>query len=1474
MPPLQTLDGSVPPNVNLAKQKPGAVQAYSRRFKSIATNAQTFTQGQFVNIVLDTSTPGSFIDPLQSYLKFDFTAINTNPFIDYFSFGPAGLHSVIQEFRIYCNGVPLEEILNYNLAYSGLQDVNGHCRQPYLMYRSCKVKQPVPKAFSVNAIKPAMVNVGGSPMWYASLQSSNPISAYASSNYATLSVKNPSAQAASASTINFGNVLVSSLAPYSNCATFSSVKDAADPTGATNVGLNPSFAAEPTNQDLLNMRLLANVSSISPFLGTSASAGYTPNSTTNVVSVDPVNDANYAGYLYSLGGLAGVSSSSDTTTPGSGLNLFSALGAINNISTTSNTTASNQSVQSYLCGNTPKFNIFGGANMVIPGTSGLSQTSDLTNVDVNPANPLNWPFCQPNDLIFNGGCDQTSHQTLQDYFMYLANCKYIPCGLKGQSRPGSSTSSSEASTNYPDATYTINSANFKNVNEYTSAGPSTRSTYTGVLPLMSGILGSMATKCFPTMLIAPGSMYIQLKLAQNKTVFQVSMDPCRRVLGTIRDFVPFMGSIGGLYGQGNYAGLNTLISNVNTNTDTTDNVLRSGISDNYLNNTSNTATYVGQGITTGPTSDGLNYSSFNYTSTNGTLIPLVPGYEPCALGLSGKVWTSQLGYSTAVQMPTLGGYNALIGSNLLPQQQMGSNLTYTSSAKTTCNYGSLIFLPYSVAAMMGYWTTTSIKESSYYSSNDKNTSVSDSNQTSGNAGLYNTPISSALGSIQNSITFSNVILPVQGVAPLFSAEETELYMTGTGNTGNFYAGCNFQSFPSTIDMNNYVDFKSSQVFPGNTCLKMTGQITMVCGSISANSFNLAPVNGWDLPSNASLGNGYLKGLQVTIYLTKVSTPSVAINIQDFSSVVNTVGTASLTSSFSYSLNGGNVPTVPFNIVVRIRGAVTAGSGAITFINGEATASQLGSFEIPGTFLAITTNTDPSIQQTTNYPYSDISPSSQEYNQNPIFPFQIGALKPTLYNATTDAATINDALLPFTPMPSVTQSVSVGNASVGQSLMTKTELVTHPSGIPLPQYMLVDTPWALKEMKANFNNSLGYYNIVGTNPITPANLVNESSACYGTYLESSQAQSLRCFNSLSSLGSKGGSNELSYQLTNVEFVGQQIILPDEVTQEILQMASEGEIAIQSTSIHVYQTGVQPGSTQNLIIPAKISSANAMYIFFQASNIQSGSDAQLYNSFSRLCPYSKVASSSSITSYTSYQATGSSGSIGSANAFTVNNVNAGSGSFEIQLKIGNELIPQQPITSISEIIAESQKCEHKLFDLHAEVNNTFALSNLGYYSSSGQSNQIDSSSTGNLYYDCLVNGSFCSAFISTNFLDDQTYISNPNLGYIATIADRVNSVPGTTTASSYWGTRYNNIVPTFIPFDCPFYIGFDLDTWAGYTDVARSGKFLGNNTIQLYMTNCIQFDNSSFSGIDNIQMYVPIIHDTKISCQAGGQAQVYF
>jgi len=74
---------SVPDKFNLADNPSPSVNGYSRAYVAMATNAAAFGPGSYCNIVLDTSTPGAFLDPDQSRFEGDITFINTNPYVDF-----------------------------------------------------------------------------------------------------------------------------------------------------------------------------------------------------------------------------------------------------------------------------------------------------------------------------------------------------------------------------------------------------------------------------------------------------------------------------------------------------------------------------------------------------------------------------------------------------------------------------------------------------------------------------------------------------------------------------------------------------------------------------------------------------------------------------------------------------------------------------------------------------------------------------------------------------------------------------------------------------------------------------------------------------------------------------------------------------------------------------------------------------------------------------------------------------------------------------------------------------------------------------------------------------------------------------------------------------------------------------------------------------------------------------------------------
>jgi len=1186
---------AIPANINLARQKPQAVAAYTRRVKSIATNAQTFPENSYVNITLDTSTPGAFNDNHASYLKFDLNITNPNPYADYVSFGTAGAASVIEEFRIYVQGTPIEEILQYNVMFQLMMDVNAQCRSPYYMFRPSKISQNVKKSQSVNAIKAPMVNRAGNPMHYNAVLSN--LTGTGGSTYETC--------------YGWSNLL-STDAPGMTPITYMGYGDDVQ----CRWGLHPSFLQMGTTggTDNTGGGALVTAPTVLPAAGTNI---------TNLLTV-PASEAI-------------ITKAANPTTD-------------NNL-----TVVNLNIVNDYSTGGYISYASLPTAGMA-PATTLFGTTSYFfKNPDYEPQNPLNWPFIMPNDTsqseYLEGGVTN-----IQDYFMFLSNVKLIPIGVKGRDRVINSTDSGK-----------IKSLNFSNVSELTSFNTTCK--ITCCIPLISGFLGSLTEKMSPFMLMAPGSTYIQLRTAAAVKALQVSMDPCRRVLGTLRDYVPFMGSIGGTHGQFTYLNpVSAYATSVNGTTTTAQTY--AAMINNYV--------------------AGIEYftnAAANVLPWAGTPVAANTVIGPKTQG----VVDGQYGSANNARLSTygnypLGGCFACIGGNLRPLQAYLNEIPAITAEANRVYY--LMFCPYSVAAMEGSWTT-----------------------------LHNT-------------------------------EETI--------TMPFYAGATvgYQDVQLPLAQTNY-------------------------SGVNAGNFQYA--------SAGALGQ------QATPFYESIYIPVQGLNMP-----------------FNPYLVSGISAVVPDNTLI----AINAPSSQV--IVGPGTANQM----IP-------------------------------------------------FNATAAGASTTTGQFP------------VNMARSSRWLMG-------PAGIPLPQYMLVTTPWSLKYLAADAygapqTNANMRYNVYGAQ-ILPTSLASETYACFGTYLEQSRHQSMRVFSGNTSVNG-GTYGYVQYYLTNVEFVGQQVILPDAVASRILASAQESDISIESNSIRTYQSQVQTGaSTQNILIPAKVASANTMFCVFQPANYSSGGyDTQLYESTSRLCPYSTIWSNSAInTSQTATQTT-----LGQTLPFTVVNAPTYSGAFEVQLKIGNELIPQQPLTCISEIVAENVKAQHKLFDVDSNFNATFSLTTSSGYSGSSYTSgsaYTNSDTTNGFWYDCLKDNDFCAAFTFAPFLDDQTYIGNPNWNYIAACASQAaiglnSSAQGGTantsqyTTASMYGTRSGYTLPLFTPLSSTFYLGFDMDTWARQSSVARSGKYLGNNQITLYMTNCSAF-NSNNTGLTGINLYTFVLHDVRYSFQAGGSVVAYY
>ena len=451
--------------------------------------------------------------------------------------------------------------------------------------------------------------------------------------------------------------------------------------------------------------------------------------------------------------------------------------------------------------------------------------------------------------------------------------------------------------------------------------------------------------------------------------------------------------------------------------------------------------------------------------------------------------------------------------------------------------------------------------------------------------------------------------------------------------------------------------------------------------------------------------------------------------------------------------------------------------------------------------------------------------------------------------------------------------------------------------------------------------------------------------------------------------ESSSIRLDYQIVDVEYVGKQVVVGDDVARAIIERAAAGDISIHTQSYRQYPATISPSSwsyrvdpaysnfksndgtsaftitngaplvnafqriaspgAQSIIIPAKISSANAIYTIFRNA---AGENDFRFDSLRRMtCGFTDNR----------------------------NGTNASA-----QLRIGNELIPQSPIQSASEALEELLKAHHmsghygtceKMGSITASsvqsawpniggVMNSRGITSINTLSGAEKIPRLFGSDTdgaltttyGGVYYprnDFNSNiicpnpvgvswrfpsfASFDAANASSSFFKNLNancsadFYSNTSSGVLNYQVLTVSQTGSTLTAFKESYIDYSNreqkwkaavrraffgygdersdhqitdpSKPNFMnPFKqhtgkySNFMLGFDLDTFSHNTDVVRSGHYLGNNTVSLNLSNIVFEDNSPLNMplCQSIKVDTFVLHDLRLSFQAGGIVQAFY
>ena len=170
---------------------------------------------------------------------------------------------------------------------------------------------------------------------------------------------------------------------------------------------------------------------------------------------------------------------------------------------------------------------------------------------------------------------------------------------------------------------------------------------------------------------------------------------------------------------------------------------------------------------------------------------------------------------------------------------------------------------------------------------------------------------------------------------------------------------------------------------------------------------------------------------------------------------------------------------------------------------------------------------------------------------------------------------------------------------------------------------------------------------------------------------------------------------------MELITEQILLPDAVTSQILEGASQGAISYHTTFTgSVNQLAVR-STTQNQLLTVTGASVNNLTLLFRSSQqLLNDTTGQSYNSLAFYNPFASVEYDPSLPTPS---AGGLIGNYDVGGAYVIKNaLSTKKGeNFNLQLKIGNEFIPRTPICDLPTLLMENEKGIQTIADYTAKL-----------------------------------------------------------------------------------------------------------------------------------------------------------------------------
>jgi hypothetical protein len=157
----------LPYQSQVSSTKKVAIPCIRREVTNNSSAQNLYLPNARTQIPLETGTPGQFIDPMLSYLRFDLTVINPNPCVDFFDLPRIGFAAFIRELTVEVNGMPTEQYRYYNDTCSCRAITDGSFPEVWNYYveNDWRPMKGIAGPFHVNFIKPCMISRSGFSMY-------------------------------------------------------------------------------------------------------------------------------------------------------------------------------------------------------------------------------------------------------------------------------------------------------------------------------------------------------------------------------------------------------------------------------------------------------------------------------------------------------------------------------------------------------------------------------------------------------------------------------------------------------------------------------------------------------------------------------------------------------------------------------------------------------------------------------------------------------------------------------------------------------------------------------------------------------------------------------------------------------------------------------------------------------------------------------------------------------------------------------------------------------------------------------------------------------------------------------------------------------------------------------------------------------------------------------------------------------------